>query len=42
MVLRLLSVVLAVLDPLEGEVEGGYEAGMRRNLDVLRTALGCA
>jgi len=32
----------AVLDPLEGEVEGGYEAGMRRNLDVLRTALGCA
>jgi zinc transport system substrate-binding protein len=31
-----------VLDPLEGEVEGGYVAGMRRNLDVLRTALGCA
>lgn len=32
----------AVLDPLEGRVEGGYLAGMRRNLQTLRTALGCA
>ena len=32
----------AVLDPLEGRVDGGYGAGMRRNLGVLRTALGCA
>jgi zinc transport system substrate-binding protein len=31
----------AVLDPLEGRVEGGYTAGMRRDLAVLRTALGC-
>jgi zinc transport system substrate-binding protein len=31
----------AVLDPLEGRVEGGYTAGMRRDLAVLRAALGC-
>ncbi len=31
----------AVLDALEGEVDGGYTAGMRRNLAVLRDALGC-
>ncbi len=32
----------AVLDPLEGRVDGGYAAGMRRNLGVLRSVLGCA
>lgn len=35
------GVQVAVLDPLEGRVDGGYVAGMRRNLDTLRSVLGC-
>lgn len=31
----------AVLDPLEGRTEGGYVAGMERNLAALRAALEC-
>ena len=35
------GVKVAVLDPLEGRLDGGYGDAMRRNLGVLRTALGC-
>ncbi len=35
------GVKVAVLDPLEGRLEDGYGDAMRRNLGVLRTALGC-
>jgi zinc transport system substrate-binding protein len=35
------GVKTAVLDPIESEPEGGYFGAMRRNLDVLREALGC-
>lgn len=35
------GVKVAVLDPLEGRAVGGYTAAMRRNLGVLRVALGC-
>lgn len=36
------GVAVAVLDPLEGRLEGGYVGAMRRNLTILRTALGCS
>jgi len=36
------GVKVAVLDPLEGRLDDGYGAAMRRNLAVLRTALGCS
>lgn len=36
------GVKVAVLDPLEGRLDDGYGAAMRRNLAVLRIALGCS
>lgn len=36
------GVAVAVLDPLEGRLDGGYAAGMRQNLATLRTALACS
>lgn len=35
------GVGVAVLDPLEGRLDGGYAAAMRTNLAALRAALGC-
>lgn len=35
------GVEVAVLDPLEGRLEGGYAAAMRENLATLRSVLGC-
>lgn len=35
------GVGVAVLDPLEGRLDGGYATAMRSNLATLRTALGC-
>ena len=36
------GVAVAVLDPLEGRLDGGYADAMRKDLAVLRSALGCA
>lgn len=41
-VAREAGVEVAVLDPLEGRLRGGYAAAMRENLATLRTALDCS